>query len=143
MKYFGGLFGIFLMTWGYIHPTYLLFSIANSCGKRLMLLQCGNGDSTSAVFPWVGVAPGSPPVLLLKVKELLFFKISKRISRNPSKMTKKGSGFKHGIIQNTNWFCALCELHKKKNLTIPLIFANTDPKQMGNLQFNTSWFRES
>lgn len=66
------------------------------------------GDSTPAVFPRPGVAPGPPRASLLKVK------IRKIIRRNPSKRTKKGSGFKHGIIQNANRLRAFCELRQKK-----------------------------
>lgn len=121
MKHFGGLFGFFLMTWGCIHATHLLFSIANSCGKCVVLLQpiVWKGRSHLSSIPRCGSGTRLTTVLLLRVKQLLSSKITTIITRNPSKMSKKGSGFKYVIRQNANRFCALCELHRKKKKNHP------------------------
>lgn len=146
MKHFGGLSVFFLMTWGYIHPTYLLFSIANSWE----VLHAATAHSVEMEIPpqqysheqeWHQAHPQGS-----FWKSNSCFSPKSAIRRNPSKMSKKCCGFKHGIIQNTSPFCALCELHQKKS-----IFNNSRhlckhrPKTDGKspLQFNTPWFRES
>lgn len=133
----------FLMTWGYIHPTYFLFSIANSCGKCSAHSMEWRFHFSS--IPMSGSGTRLTQVKQLKVKQLLFSKIRKIIRRNPSKITKKSSGFKHGIRQNANRFCALCELHQKKSFKqFPSsLQAQTQNRWKSPLQFNSPWIRES
>lgn len=62
-KHFGVLvFLVLIMSCSYIHATYLLFSIANSCGNCLLLLQPTAWKRTShlSCILSLGAAPGSP-----------------------------------------------------------------------------------
>jgi len=97
-KHFVVLFWFFssvlIMSCGYSHPTYLLFSIADSHGSCLMLLQ-------PTVLKWTGhlssiLMLGSGTRLTHKYffwrpKKCLFSLIRQLIRRNAREMTKKGS----------------------------------------------------